>query len=991
MAGLSTSAFAALPDPHSLADRYKSSLQQMRSEDDLVQFVSKKIAPDFGLASTLASFSNDLTNGHYSKQMQQLINMPVMKWNGDWGMLGRYELEDMQRIVNKNARVPVTERITPALGQLGEGLAALSLVNDMVDAINGNDDAKISAIANMLSATRDMLIKKLGSTSLNLAMAGVAFLDYALSQYTGFVIGTHQKIWWEAYVAYMEAKYGSPLEWAILAHDKGAAAVDRRLKEFWDDSLINADQYYFKGNIPPNFQHVSGKFLDDYRKNFAARYYKDFLHATVTTYARKMAERAQDELALKAEKMGNQVALAANEIALIKKVFDSGILDQADDTATEEQTVADQQALVAARNELAGTASQIEGLAGAVQSQCQGATAALTSADGAVDAAATELNGLRLRIGSAVAELVDPIDLLQRANVASTTAASALQRIGDSRNAAQQLALALCEKMETLHENDNAQQQYAGMPGEQSQVQRHAELARSALREAQSAATDGKAVLQQARAAAGAATQSRPDGRGVQQQLESARNLHAQAGAALDAARASVAGLSGLRAQAAAASAGTAGDTEAQALLARINAAAQRGPQCIEGVSGRYAASGEAIGTVGSQLSAALAQLPTTAGPTFDAGTAQQIEAAGPDARASADTGEIFAESVMRVAEQSQQCLRLADAAVREERRNSTQARSQAAAALDRCDVRTYQNLRADVEAMERLLLDQKYQMLLDASQQARAAIDNAAQLKYNCNYDTARTQLNAALQQSQCQTDQDALRRALADIEQAAQQDYQAQQLIQSARNQRNPADAQYYLQQAEQTAQCPQQRFAAAEARANVERRANNDQALANTRCTTNAEPYWDEQARALRCRCLPGYQPDTQRGLCLDPRGQVAGVQQEPDFNDLLQGMMQSIEQMQNPQAQPRQQFPQQQRNTRLPPTTQRLSGRWGGQCKAYGAVGGQYSITVTPGGVVSGAFSGDDSGPISGTVASSGQMRAGGGNWVCNNNCSGSWGR
>ena len=103
MAGLSTSAFAALPDPHSLADRYKSSLQQMRSEDDLVQFVSKKIAPDFGLASTLVSFSNDLTNGHYSKQMQQLINMPVMKWNGNWGMLERYELEDMQRIVNKNA------------------------------------------------------------------------------------------------------------------------------------------------------------------------------------------------------------------------------------------------------------------------------------------------------------------------------------------------------------------------------------------------------------------------------------------------------------------------------------------------------------------------------------------------------------------------------------------------------------------------------------------------------------------------------------------------------------------------------------------------------------------------------------------------------------------------------------------------------------------------------------------------------------------------
>ena len=900
----------AAPDPHSLADRYKSSLQQMRSEDDIVQFVTKNVAPDFGLASSLVSFSENLAGGSYTKQIEQLTNMPRMKWNGDWGMLGRYELEDMQRIVNKNVQVPVTERITPVLGQLGEGLAALSLVNDMVDAINGNDKAKISAIASMLNAARDLFIKELGSQSLNLAMAGVAFLDYALSQYTGFVIGTHEKIWWEAYQAYMMAKYPSALEWAILAHDQGATAVDRRLKEFWDDSLINADEYYFKGKIPPNFQHVSGQYLDDYRKQFAAVYYQESLHPTVTTFARKMAERAQDEIATQADKVGQQITLAANEVALIQKVFESGILDQADDEDAQAQILADAaaaEALAQARAEFARTATQIEGLAGAVAAQCQSAGSALGGSAGAIDAAASELNALRLRIGTAAPGPVDPIDLLQRANVSATTAAGALQRIGDSRNTAQQLALALCEKMETMRNSDDAAQMYAAMPAEQAQVQRHADLATSALREAKSAATEGNAVLQQARAAATAVSQSQPDGRGVQQQLESASNLHAQAGSALDSARSSAAGLNGFRAQATAMFRAAGGDAEAKALLGRINSAAERGPQCIDGLGARHAAGGERISTLGSQLSAVLGQIPAATAASVDAGTVQQIEAAVADARANADTGEIFAESVTRVAQQSQQCLHLADAALSEQRQEAKEIHGQAAAALDRCDIQAYQNLRAQVDVMDRLLLDQKYQMLQDASEQSRAALDNATQLKYNCNYDAARTQLNAALQQTRCASDQNALRRSLADIEQAAQQDYQAQQLMQTARNQRNAGDAQYYLQQAEQTAQCPQQRFAAAEARANVERRASNEQALANTRCPTNAESYWDDQAQAPRCRCLRGFQADTQRGVCVGPGGQVAGMQQEPDFNDILQGLMQGVEQMQNPQAQPRQQQP------------------------------------------------------------------------------------
>jgi hypothetical protein len=87
--------YSKTPDPGEPSQRYSSKLKTLRSEDDVLKFVVTDVIPHYGLENALLTFSQGVAGGSYTKQVEQLLNIPRMKWNADWGMLGRYELEDM--------------------------------------------------------------------------------------------------------------------------------------------------------------------------------------------------------------------------------------------------------------------------------------------------------------------------------------------------------------------------------------------------------------------------------------------------------------------------------------------------------------------------------------------------------------------------------------------------------------------------------------------------------------------------------------------------------------------------------------------------------------------------------------------------------------------------------------------------------------------------------------------------------------------------------
>jgi len=1042
----------AAADPMALADRYKSNLKTMRSEDDVLRFMSTTVAPNFGLEGALIAFGEGIAGGTYTKKIQQLINMPRMKWNANWGMLGRYELEDVQRIVNKNVQTPVTSRISGAMTNIGYGLSAIALLNEVIDAANGKDEAKLSAIAAGYNLMRDVAMAEYGTPKLALAMAGVAFIDYALNQYIAYVMGTHEQVWWDAYMAYMEAKYPSPLEFAMLAHAQGADAVDQRLTEFWNAAEENAVEYYTKGkSLPVSFRNVSGKFLDDYRKGFAARYYRDYLRETILTYNRLMAEKAQAELLTRTEAAGQVVTLEAKELALLKKVFESGILDAPDpETQVADETEKEPAGDSLQDSDLRALAANAEAVAGDVQSQCSAADAGFGAGQAALQNAAQELTKLEAAAPPAGQSPQDLKTLLSRSRQFAADANQALQALGDARGNAHQAALTLCEKTHTLRRGpvDDANRTYQNMRSELSVVSQHVQAAQSAAQRAETAARNAADAVRAARQAS-TPTSTMLDPAAAEAQITLARQRFNEASELMDAARASRATLTTMKNQAAAAAA----DGQGAGTLVRAQAALQRAESCIAELDVRQPEIQQGIQSVEARYAAINSVIGQSAGGVADPDLLQRIEAASSDAQASADTAGLFADALSDIAQQSRQCLQLAESIIRERERSDEQGHQEALAALDRCDVDGYHGARGQVSAEQGRRLDERFQDFLQDRQLVETALSSAESARKDCNYAVARHEINSALFTARCTDDRQRLNQMLADLDYQAERSQYADQLLSDA-SQRQGEDALRIIREAEQWAQCPQQRQRIAQLMAQIERREQAQAALDGIQCPPNSEAYWDQTQQQPRCRCMQGYDYDQGRGACVRPgatagRGEVqcppnaeaywdpnyqqqrcrcyqgyqydqnrgacvqsvAGVPGSTDFEQLLQGMMGAIEAMQNPNAAGTP-SPRAGSTPRFPEQT--IRGWWRGSCSYASDVGGQFALRLASNGVVKGSFGGDDSGPIQGQIQGTGEMRAGAGSsgectwtgqfrqdsrgrisgagrWACQDSCRGNWGQ
>ncbi len=289
-------------DPWKLAEKFREELprlgNQSWSKKQVGDYFWKHATDAFGVDQNLISFFTDATGGQYRTQVQYLID---------------------NKIWTRNRLQPATDRISEAMGHIGTTVAALTIISDAAKAIEGDKSARLKALAGTVNLQRGWLLKKIGSTSLNVAMFTVFILEYSLQKFISETLAGHEDYWWNAYLTYYEKKYPNLVKgsrsWATLYKEQGEAGIKRRLNEFWDNPYDNAVKYPMK-NPPPLYIKEPGERL---KKLIPVRYCRDYVYPTLKTWATENWYNETARLALEIKQtLCLELELALRELQKVK-------------------------------------------------------------------------------------------------------------------------------------------------------------------------------------------------------------------------------------------------------------------------------------------------------------------------------------------------------------------------------------------------------------------------------------------------------------------------------------------------------------------------------------------------------------------------------------------------------------------------------------------------------------------------------------------------
>ncbi len=205
-------------------------------------------------------------------------------------------------------------QIDGLLKEMGYLVAAANVLQNGYEALfYGNKTAAVKAIVTELKVLRAIAVQSLSSLPLDVAMAGMTFMRYALENFMESALKEHEEYWWNVYLQYMEHEYPNivkgPDSWVNLIIKEGPGGVQRRLYKFWEDPLYWAG-IYGQGK----YMVISRDALaDGYKKRFAGVYYKQFLHPTISTYFRRKMQHAIKNAKLKARQTCTDLKMSIND------------------------------------------------------------------------------------------------------------------------------------------------------------------------------------------------------------------------------------------------------------------------------------------------------------------------------------------------------------------------------------------------------------------------------------------------------------------------------------------------------------------------------------------------------------------------------------------------------------------------------------------------------------------------------------------------------
>ncbi len=265
-------------------ERYRAEIEKIQGEEASRNFIFTHAKSEFGLTENLMSFLVDLNGGAFTEQIDFLMNVPVQKWNpnigpGGWGA---YELQNVQRLVKKNVTTAF-HNVSAYADKISKGLKYYSLCSSIIEAINGDDRAKLKS----LHTTFEIVMGWMTSDfpNINVAMLSVGFINYALDKFISTTLNEYDEYWWNKYSEYLNTRYPGFLQnWAYpsMQGDLGTF-LEGRLSEFWD----SAEQFEQGAGV---FYRNSEYARNQLGPSFAARYYRDYLHKNLLAWANRNAE-----------------------------------------------------------------------------------------------------------------------------------------------------------------------------------------------------------------------------------------------------------------------------------------------------------------------------------------------------------------------------------------------------------------------------------------------------------------------------------------------------------------------------------------------------------------------------------------------------------------------------------------------------------------------------------------------------------------------------
>lgn len=309
-------ALGRAPQLDTFLKTHSDPLKALTSEEETAAYLSTHLLDAYGNVSALVGFIDSLAGGSYPAASDALVQEKLLRqYLAGASPAQARRLSSL--ISDIRAGEPLTANINRQMTRLGNILTAYTLASDIVQALSGQDEARIKALATAINTRIGMLANQIGTTSLSVAMGGVAFIDYALKTFITAQAEQYHDFWWQAYTAYLNARYPKlvtgPGSWAaLLAVQDGG--IQNRLHEFWDAPLENAALYYRR---PGPFQRDSLA-TATFREKFAARYYRDYLETTLTTYTARKAEAARSELMASAETTLNGLGRLMGDIQALK-------------------------------------------------------------------------------------------------------------------------------------------------------------------------------------------------------------------------------------------------------------------------------------------------------------------------------------------------------------------------------------------------------------------------------------------------------------------------------------------------------------------------------------------------------------------------------------------------------------------------------------------------------------------------------------------------
>ncbi len=284
-------------EPERLLKSYGKDILKVNNKSDIKRTYLDIAKTEFGLTKLLFDFAHELSNGVYYKEMKYLVHQK------QWEILIKQNnaimIPRLKQMVGKSYQPAVfTQNLDKYMQGFNYALTGLTLATNIYDVLMGDDTARLKSVTETMKFQMNSLIGKIGSKSLNVAMIGVSFMDYALTEFMKAQHQQYEEYWWNAYSMYLNKKYRKivtgPDSWASLAIQDNDA-VNARLNEFWVydeyNPLTRAIKYYKK---PSPFQQ-SALAEATFKKPFAARFYNEYLHKTLKTFFQRKAEQASFE------------------------------------------------------------------------------------------------------------------------------------------------------------------------------------------------------------------------------------------------------------------------------------------------------------------------------------------------------------------------------------------------------------------------------------------------------------------------------------------------------------------------------------------------------------------------------------------------------------------------------------------------------------------------------------------------------------------------